>query len=239
MFSALRSVESDHDELLRLLNRVVCQDEDGRFVTLVLASVAPADDGTATLRLTSAGHPPPLILRADGRVEVSSTRGSLIGVMPEATALTHSTVLRPGETCLLYSDGITEARGSGPDGELFGDERLAALLSGCVGMPPEAVVERVEMLTAQWLGGQEHDDIAMVAISIPCGRPGPRPPIDVREAEHMNDAFEPHPDDTRDKTCHTVDAARRFRRALIACDEEEAVGITHQCLDEEVPRRTS
>jgi len=68
---------------------------------------------------------------------------------------------------VLYTDGVTEARG-GPLGDyMFGEERLAAALAECSGMPAEAVVERVMNLATQWIGQQVHDDIAVVAITAP------------------------------------------------------------------------
>jgi hypothetical protein len=68
----------DHHRLLGRLNRTLGDNADARFVTLVLAS-ARREGATVRLRLTCAGHPPPLIVRADGRVEEAETQGSLIG----------------------------------------------------------------------------------------------------------------------------------------------------------------
>jgi serine phosphatase RsbU (regulator of sigma subunit) len=75
--------------------------------------------------------------------------------------------LEPGETCLLYTDGVTEARGGPMGNEMFGEERLAAALSECAGLPAEAVVERIMMLTAEWIRQRGHDDVAVVAITAP------------------------------------------------------------------------
>ena len=140
--------------------------EHTRFATLVLASVAHRD-GAVALRLTSAGHLPPLIIRDGGRVEQADTSGTLIGALPEIKAQSFETVLAPGETCVLYTDGVTEARGGPLGGYLFGEERLAAALAECASMPATAVVERVMMLATQWVGQQVHDDIAVVAITAP------------------------------------------------------------------------
>ncbi|WP_348732334.1 SpoIIE family protein phosphatase, partial [uncultured Mycolicibacterium sp.] len=71
------------------------------------------------------------------------------------------------ETCLLFTDGVTEARGGPLGGEIFGDQRLSEALAECLGMPAEAVVERIMMLTSQWVGRLPHDDIAVVAITAP------------------------------------------------------------------------
>ncbi|MFJ2172200.1 PP2C family protein-serine/threonine phosphatase [Streptomyces sp. NPDC101062] len=163
---ALRLVEPDHERLLKLLNGALLTSHHTRFATLVLASVTRRAHGVE-LRLTSGGHPAPLIVRSDGTVEVARTSGTLIGALPEVSALTFRTLLRPGETCLLYSDGITEARG-GPFGDaLFGEERLMSALGECAGMPAEAVVERVQTLATEWVGPGGHDDMALVAVTAP------------------------------------------------------------------------
>jgi len=165
--AALRRLEPRHGQLLELLNATLLDDHDARFVTLVLAGATPAGNGRVDLRLTSAGHPAPLLLRADGSVEQAATRGTLIGAVPDISSTTWTTVLEPGEMCLLFSDGVTEARG-GPGGrEMFQDQRLKDALAECAGMPVEAVVERIELVTSQWLGGGEHDDIALMAIGAP------------------------------------------------------------------------
>ncbi|MEU6478097.1 PP2C family protein-serine/threonine phosphatase [Streptomyces sp. NPDC047017] len=169
---ALLPLAADHQQILTLLNGALLTSHHTRFATLVLASVSRRD-GHAHLRLTSAGHLPPLIVRRDGEVEEAPTRGTLVGALPEVTAHTADTVLAPGETCLLYTDGITEARGGPLGDEMFGESRLRRALAECAGMPAEAVVERVRMLAAQWLGTGNHDDIAVLAISAP--RTGPQP----------------------------------------------------------------
>ncbi|MGI5230840.1 PP2C family protein-serine/threonine phosphatase [Actinoallomurus sp. CA-142502] len=163
---ALLPMAGDHMRMLSLLNGALLHTESSRFATLVLASAIRAG-GSVRLRLTSAGHPPPLIVRSGGGVEEAATRGCLIGVFSDIDATTAEVELAPGETCVLYTDGITEARG-GPLGDvMFGEERLAEALAGCAGMPAEAVVERVQMLAAQWAGSRDHDDMAVVAITAP------------------------------------------------------------------------
>ncbi len=163
---ALTPLASDHQGVLELLNSALLSTEHARFTTLVLASVANRD-GAVSLRLTSAGHLPPLIVRDGGRVEQADTYGTLIGALPEIRAQSYETTLAPGETCLLYTDGVTEARGGPLGGYMFGEERLAAALAECAAMPATAVVERVMMLATEWVGQQVHDDIAVVAITAP------------------------------------------------------------------------
>ncbi|TFV54895.1 serine/threonine-protein phosphatase [Mycobacterium sp. PS03-16] len=163
---ALAPLAEDHAGVLRLLNSALLAAHHTRFATLVLASIARRE-GQVALRLTSAGHLPPLIVRNDGGVEEADTRGTLVGVMPQIRARTFETALAPGETCLLYTDGVTEARGGPLGGDMFGEPRLAAALAQCAGLPAEAVVERIMMLTSQWVGARAHDDIAVVAITAP------------------------------------------------------------------------
>ncbi|MEV6828490.1 PP2C family protein-serine/threonine phosphatase [Amycolatopsis sp. NPDC051102] len=166
---ALLPMAGDHHRLLDLLNRTLGDNNDARYVTLVLAS-ARREGADVRLRVTCAGHPPPLIVRADGRVEEAESQGSLIGVLPEIESVSADITLRPGETCLLYTDGIIEARG-GPLGDaMFGEERLKQAVTECANMPADAVVERVQMLASQWIGRGTHDDMAVLAIIAPRGQ---------------------------------------------------------------------
>lgn len=163
---ALLPLADDHQRMLTLLNTALLNSHHTRFATLVLASAARRGH-EVQVRLTSAGHPNPLIIRADGTVQKADTRGTLVGVLPDVRARTASVTLAPGESCVLYTDGITEAKG-GPLGDsFFGEERLRRALAGCAGMPAEGIVEHVQMLASQWLGNRRHDDMAVLAISAP------------------------------------------------------------------------
>jgi serine phosphatase RsbU (regulator of sigma subunit) len=166
---ALLSLADDYLRVLTMLNDALLNSCHTRFVTLVLASVARVPDGVR-LRLTSAGHLPPLILRRDGSVQAADTAGTLIGVLPEICANTVEVLLETGETCMLYTDGVTEAHGGPMRQEMFGEDRLNRALAACVGMPAEAIVEHVHMLVTRWVGAREHDDTALLAITAPRGR---------------------------------------------------------------------
>ena len=168
---ALLPMAHDHQQMLSLLNGALYDRRSTMFVTMVLVS-AVRDGANVRLRVTCAGHPSPLVVRADGAVEAVGGEGHLIGVLPEVGATTVEVVLAPSETCLLYTDGITEARG-GPLGDtMFDDDRLHQALSRCAGMPADAVAEHVHMLAAQWVGTGHHDDMAVLAITAPPDRAG-------------------------------------------------------------------
>ncbi|WP_413760504.1 PP2C family protein-serine/threonine phosphatase [Streptomyces sp. MMBL 11-3] len=163
---ALLPLADDHQRMITLLNTALLNSHHTRFATLVLASAVRAGN-EVQLRLTSAGHPTPLIVRANGTVEEAETRGTLVGAMPQAPAHTTTLTLAPGESCVLYTDGITEAEGGPMGGVQFGEARLKRILAECAGMPSESIVERVQMLAAQWIGTGRHDDMAVVVISAP------------------------------------------------------------------------
>ncbi len=92
---ALLPMADDHQRMISLLNTALLNSHTTRFATLVLAS-AVRKGSTVSLRLTSAGHPSPLILRSDGTVEEADTRGTLVGAIPDAVARTTGLTLAPG-----------------------------------------------------------------------------------------------------------------------------------------------
>jgi len=118
------AVESSTDRLTSRVNRLLEQSiEPGRFVTFFLASVDPA---TLQLEYVNAGHPPPILLRADGTSERLSEGGTILGILADAPYTRGSAVLGPGDVLALFTDGVTEAQGA--DQELFGEERIESLL---------------------------------------------------------------------------------------------------------------
>ncbi|WP_422739962.1 SpoIIE family protein phosphatase [Micromonospora sp. WMMD729] len=165
---ALHRVESHPGRLLRLLNDALLETTQahgqGRFATIVLGVARPQRDGGVTLTMAGGGHLPPLVLRDSGEVETVPLRGMLIGVVPDPRVGEVTVRLAPGETCLLYSDGVTEARGGRRGDEQFGAERLVTAVTGCQRMPAPALAERVEQVTCDWLGHGDHDDIAVLAL---------------------------------------------------------------------------
>ncbi|MGH3885171.1 MAG: PP2C family protein-serine/threonine phosphatase [Pseudonocardiaceae bacterium] len=162
--AALMVVEQRPARLLQLLNRALLAGGRTVFTTLVLGALQPVTAGL-TLTLAAGGHPAPLVLRADGDVEEVGVPGTVVGILPDARFGWTSITLRPGETCLIYSDGVTEAgRRTGEHEEQFGPARLADCLRGCTGMTAQAVATRVEDTVAEWLGRNDGDDLAVLAI---------------------------------------------------------------------------
>lgn len=110
------------------------------------------------------GHPSPLILRADGRVESVGHSGTLLGVFPDPQLIDEPARLGPGDAILLYTDGVTEARGAGG---VFGEQALEALLRSCRGLSSSEIAEKVEAAVLGFGGGETHDDIALVVVKVP------------------------------------------------------------------------
>ena len=108
------------------------------FLTLALALLQPHDGGFA-VRLALGGHPPAVIVRARGAVELFGRPGGLIGVMDRMNVWDSRARLGPGDALVLYTDGYTEARG--PGRELFGEDRLLAALAPAAGASADRIAE--------------------------------------------------------------------------------------------------
>ncbi|GAQ59755.1 PP2C family protein-serine/threonine phosphatase [Streptomyces scabiei] len=164
--------DPDPVSALSTLNRVLheryAQGGDPRYCTAVFGVLEPDPKaGKVTVRLASGGHPPALVLRADGTADFLSTPGGLlVGVVPSAPFVGATTVLAPGDTLLLYTDGITEARTGADRTALFGDEGLLAFAADRAGLPPADVVQALTDLL-HGLGDGLDDDTALLALGVP------------------------------------------------------------------------
>ncbi|RJQ73754.1 hypothetical protein D5S17_24340 [Pseudonocardiaceae bacterium YIM PH 21723] len=164
--SALLTAQQHPSTVLRLLNEVMLLDGDNRFTTMIAGSVEVERDRRLRVVLSGGGHPPPFVLRADGGLEEVAVPGTVVGIIPEAQFGQVELLLAPGDVLLLYTDGITEARpGLDPDGELFGEQRLAQVFAAQHGRPLGEMVSGIEKVVLDWLGDRDHDDIALFALT--------------------------------------------------------------------------
>lgn len=161
--------------LLRLNAALLNQRQDGRFLTAAYVTFRVTPSGLAG-RLCCAGHPPPLVRRADGRVRQIDARGPLLGFLPGIQLADTRFRLAPGDTLLLYTDGATEARerprspGSRP---LFGEDALAGALASTHGLDAAATIGRLTQILARHTGDWASDDTALLALRVPpSGNPG-------------------------------------------------------------------
>jgi phosphoserine phosphatase RsbU/P len=160
--------DPDPARVLGHLNTVMNHEnhgEDPRFCTVIFGLLTP-DDGGFAVTLASGGHPPALLLRADGTVEYLPTPGGeLVGVLPDAHIATISLRLAPRDTLLLYTDGLTEARIDAAGGR-YGDD---ALLEFVTGLGPATAHEAGAALSKllDTFGDGLDDDAAILAIGVP------------------------------------------------------------------------
>ncbi|MGM1062240.1 SpoIIE family protein phosphatase [Saccharothrix sp. Mg75] len=136
------------------------------FVTLVHGHLANRG-GHLAVELIRAGHVAPRVLRADGTVTASITRGMLLGVDPDPVFHVHRVDLHPGDSLVLVTDGITEARA--PDGSQFDDEGLDTALARCARPTAGDTLGRLIDAVARFTAGNvgEDDQAALVLTAQP------------------------------------------------------------------------
>jgi serine phosphatase RsbU (regulator of sigma subunit) len=168
----LRAAASHHlspAAILRDLNAaVLSQSRSGRFLTAVAATFR-ASPGGMSGQISAGGHPPPLILRADGRVAGMDQHGALLGVFPDPRLTDTRFRLGPGDVLLLYTDGAVEARRSREhaDRPVFGEDALARTLADCRGQGAPAIVRHLAATLARHSAGWASDDTALLALRVP------------------------------------------------------------------------
>jgi serine phosphatase RsbU (regulator of sigma subunit)/anti-sigma regulatory factor (Ser/Thr protein kinase) len=148
--------------LHRLNQAILDEGERGRFLTLVYAEAEPQPDGSLSLALICAGHPPPLILRAGGQVETSASSQPLLGVIEgEPGFHVDTVVLRPGDALLSYTDGASERR---TEGRMLGDDGLAELLADCKTLTAAGITARIRRGVEKFGDGPLGDDMALLVL---------------------------------------------------------------------------
>jgi phosphoserine phosphatase RsbU/P len=147
-------------EVLEATNQVlVAENEQGMFVTLFLAHY---DLASGALRYASAGHPPPCVVCGNGEVAHLAAHGGLFGVFAEARYDMGETRLAPGETLVLFTDGVTEAQDAA--GTLYGEERLAALLKTVAAGPAETICRTVVADVDAYRADARQDDVTLLVL---------------------------------------------------------------------------
>jgi len=142
------------------VNRFLCDhSEVGRYATMFFGTL----DQEGHLEFINAGHPSPILIRR-GVAEEAFTEGSYpVGLVPEAEYTAVCLKLEPGDTLVLFSDGVTEA--VDPDEQMFGIARLKELLTGQLECPLEllqkCVLEAVENFAR---GAHQADDLTLLIV---------------------------------------------------------------------------
>ncbi|MBO8195028.1 SpoIIE family protein phosphatase [Streptomyces oryzae] len=134
-----------------------------RFLSLVYGEVEPDEEaGGARCTVASAGHPPPLKLSMDGRVEPVVESQLLLGIDESADFEAYPFELAPGQSLLCVTDGVTERRNGSR--QLDDDDGLAKIFAGCTGLGAKAVAERVRQATHDFGTEPLEDDVAILVL---------------------------------------------------------------------------
>ena len=148
---------------LKRLNDAMISERLTQFATVVLVFLSPRADGAVEVELALGGHPPALVLHADGTVEPLGRFGGLLGAHPDPPLDDSRCTLQPGESLVLYTDGVTEA---GPRLDPIGQDGLVALLANARGGGPDEIVDVVERAVLDAHQGEPRDDLAVLALRV-------------------------------------------------------------------------
>jgi serine phosphatase RsbU (regulator of sigma subunit) len=139
--------------------------DDPRFLTAIYATVRPTRAG-ASVQISSAGHPLALMRRADGRVQTFGRPGTLLGLLPDPELHDSRGPLRAGDSLILFTDGVTEAR-SHLDRDLYGEDRLRGLIAGLGEASAALIADAIQRTALAFSGGTPTDDTVALVLKIP------------------------------------------------------------------------
>jgi serine phosphatase RsbU (regulator of sigma subunit) len=133
-----------------------------RFATVVVARLDLGRDPARAV-IAAAGHPPPVLLEANGSTSCPSVPGTMLGVRSGSNVRDLEIALEPGSTLVLYTDGLLDAgaprRGLTP-------RELCRLLADYAGAAPHLIVQQLERLALSSGAGRLRDDVAIVAARV-------------------------------------------------------------------------
>jgi serine phosphatase RsbU (regulator of sigma subunit) len=159
IFSAFAAVGDTPEELVDHINKVLTKRAiDARYATLLYGQLQP----NGKLKFCNAGHNPPLIYGAGGLRRLESG-GMPVGMFESAPYSGDQTELKPGDTLVLYSDGVTEAHNVA--GEEFGEARLVTVLERYTRGSAEIVLEQIINAVKEFArGAEQYDDVTALVV---------------------------------------------------------------------------
>jgi PAS domain S-box-containing protein len=151
--------------LMASLNEAILRDQAGdapgdRYMTAITGCL-DLDPVHPVLTIGSAGHPPPVLVRADGAGEALDVGGRALGLLPGLDVGSHKVALGPGDTLVLYTDGVLDA--GAPRRPLEMDELVAVACAASRG-PAAEMAQAIERAALDRVVGAARDDIAIVVL---------------------------------------------------------------------------
>jgi len=151
-------VQLDPQRLLTEVNRLFLQATfSERFATVFMGVY---EDASRTLRWVNCGHNPPYLLRGDGTVEKLDSTALVLGLVEPWECELREAKIEPGDTLVIYSDGVTDA--TSDDGVMFEDHRLRETLIQTVEQPIQEMLESVIRIVQTFSGTEAEDDITLL-----------------------------------------------------------------------------
>jgi len=177
LLAVLRTLVDENLEataLVARLNAQICRHSpSSRFITLFYGVYTPS---TGAMTFVNAGQTPPLVRRLDGRYERLGSTGVALGMFEGSVFGARDTVLQPGETLVLYSDGITEAEN--PSGQPLEETGLELLIERHAGVEPAELGTRILQAVADHANSSRFaDDLTVLVVKrlLPGGGSPPEP----------------------------------------------------------------
>ena len=158
--NAMRLARPVH--VLYQVNKALLAHEDERFLSAAFAKLSL---GRRTeISISCAGHPKPMVIRHDGRVESAGGVGMLLGLFTAPDLSEQTIELEPADAIVFYTDGITEA---GAPRQMLGEEGFRQVLSRCVGMTAEQICASINEVLLTWQAEKGHrDDCAVLVLRV-------------------------------------------------------------------------
>jgi serine phosphatase RsbU (regulator of sigma subunit)/catechol 2,3-dioxygenase-like lactoylglutathione lyase family enzyme len=145
--------------LLSAVNQLLCANTaDAAFATLFFAEY---NDATRCLRYANCGHLPALLLRVDDTLDRLSATATILGVFKDWDCQLAESRLSPGDTLVLYTDGVTES--FSPADEEFGEQRLIDALRRHRRLSAQALCSAIVDEVREFSPHEQHDDITLIA----------------------------------------------------------------------------
>ncbi|MFQ5435424.1 MAG: PP2C family protein-serine/threonine phosphatase, partial [Anaerolineae bacterium] len=148
------------DTLMRVNEIIDAEAQSDLFVTVFYAVLDPQ---RRTLTYANGGHNPPLLIYANGQIELLKGKGIALGVLPNVTIIESSVHLHPGDTLVFYTDGVTEAMNE--DYDEFGMERLQVAAGRMRHRQAKKIMQAITHAVNEHAGDTpQFDDITLVVL---------------------------------------------------------------------------